>query len=105
MKKSTSTSSTSTSTGTTEVQPFPQSRWHGFMARMTKAARKYTKRWKKDRSGFRVDGNAVCIVECTLYIRGNGELIGWTSPHITGLEPRSHNWVDELDLDNLDNLE
>jgi hypothetical protein len=83
----------------TETQPFPASKWHGFQMRLTKAARESTKRWKQDRSGFRVDGGATCIVNITLYMKGNGELVGWTSPDITGLEPRSHDWVDELDLD------
>lgn len=69
---------------------------------MTKACREFTKRWKKDRSGFRVDGRAICIVQARLFMRGNGELIGWTNPTITGLEPRSHNWVEELDLGDLE---
>lgn len=81
-----------------ETQPFPTALWHGFMARMTKASREFTKRWKKDHSGFRVDGGATCIVDVTLYMKGNGELVGWKSPNVTGLEPRSHDWVSELDL-------
>lgn len=83
----------------TEVQPFPAAKWHGFTMRLTKAARDFTKRWKRDRSGFRVDGGATCIVKVALYMRGDGELVGWTDPKITGLEPRSHDWVSELDLE------
>lgn len=82
-----------------EVQPFPAAKWHGLTKRLTKAAREFTKRWKRDHSGFRVDGGATCAVKVTLFMRGDGELVGWTDPKITGLEPRSHNWVDELGLD------
>lgn len=87
-----------------EVQPFPDNRWHGFQMRVTKAVRNFTKRWKQDRSGFRVDGKAVCFVEITLYMRGNGELIGYTNPQIRGLEPRSYDWVKELDLESDETL-
>lgn len=72
---------------------------------MTKACREFTKRWKKDRSGFRVDGRAVCIVKTQLFMRGNGELIGWLNPTITGFEPRSHDWVKELQLEELETLQ
>lgn len=82
-----------------EVQPFPESKWRGFTRRMTKACREFTKRWKQDRSGFRVDGGAVCMINVTLYMRGNGELVGWTDPNVSGLEPRSHDWVEEFGLD------
>lgn len=82
-----------------ETQPFPASKWRGFQLRMTKSVREFTKRWKKDRSGFRVDGGATCMLQVTLYMRGDGELIGWSSPDVTGLEPRSHDWVNELNLD------
>ena len=83
----------------TETQPFPAAKWHGFTKRMTKAAREFTKRWKRDRSGFRVDGGATCIVKVNLYMRGDGELVGWTDPKVIGLEPRSHDWVAELNLE------
>lgn len=83
------------------VQPFPDAKWHGFTARMTKAAREFTKRWKRDRSGFRVDGRAILIVGATLVMKGDGELVGWFNPTIRGLEPRSHDWMEELDLENL----
>lgn len=84
--------------GTQEIEPFPASRWHGFKLRMTKAVRDFTKRWKEDQSGFRVDGKAICFVRITLCMKGNGELVGYTNPQITGLEPRSHDWLEELKI-------
>lgn len=81
------------------VQPFPSAKWQGFTKRITKAAREFTKRWKRDRSGYRVDGGATCMIKVTLFMRGNGELVGWTDPKTVGLEPRSHDWVEELNLE------
>jgi hypothetical protein len=81
------------------VQPFPPAKWTNLQKRATSAARDFTKRWKRDRSGYRVDGNAVLKVTLTLTMKGDGELVGWESPTISGYEPRSHDWVTELDLD------
>ena len=82
-----------------QTQPFPAAKWHGFQMRMTKAARDCTKRWKQNKSGYRVDGNAELKVSITVYMKGDGELVGWESPSILGFEPRSRNWVEALGLD------
>lgn len=81
------------------VQPFPLAKWKNFQLRATSAARDFTKRWKRDRSGYRVDGNAVLRVIINLTMKGDGQLVGWESPVIAGYEPRSHGWVTELELD------
>jgi len=82
------------------VKPFPEPKWNGIKMRLTKAAREFTKRWKRGGSGFRVDGNVICAIDITVYFRGNGELVGWLNPLTRGFEPRSHDWVNELDLEN-----
>lgn len=93
------TNSTDDATSHDQTRPFPEPKWRGFTLRMTKACRDFTKRWKRDRSGFRVDGGATCMVRVVLYMRGDGELVGWTDPKITSFEPRSHDWVAELGLE------
>ncbi len=83
---------------TLPTQPFPDTRWRGFQARMTKAARDFTKRWKPDRSGFSVDKKAMIMVKVVLVFRGSGELVGYTNPQTSGMEPRSLDWFEELAL-------
>jgi len=82
-----------------QVGPFPAAKWHNFQLRVTSVARDFTKRWKRDRSGYRVDGGAELKVSVVLYVKGDGELVGWESPNVAGFEPRSRNWVEAIGLD------